>query len=501
MSETREMLLAVGKALFPDRNFGNLRSYHARRATFLAAATTQLHSHVETVKRHLMPTTQPDEDLDDGWGFVKDVARKGATSARKAAAGRVSGNSGTAVTQGLELVHQSSGLRFQIATATMVPVSEVVDADIEAIDTGAQTRLLTGEVLEFVAPPPGLQTQVVLVKDLDEDGFDQEQYGSYLGRILEAFSSRKSGGSQGDYVAWAKSVEGVTYAYVYPNRAGIGSIDVVGLHAGTGATRLLDLAERNELLAYLQTKAPAPIAATNGPLRVLEVVIDAPAGGTALPLATDIEIVLTPSGESAYAFDWAGGPLTVAAWTAGTRSLQFTAPLPASMKAGHRLSLRSVGVYAGTMQDGAELTIEALSGADTVILETAPVVAPVAGDLAYSGGPLVTPIRRAILAHLNGESVFLSAGAPVPASALDSAVGLDVIAEGIGPANPDGKYGTWSGGIIRNVLSQIAMSKRGVRNLAIVSPAADVEATDDAFPNDDRIHLFAPTLVLVRGAT
>lgn len=492
MSETREILLAVGKALFPEYNYGNLRSHLARRATFLAAATTQLHKHVDTLKRHLMPTTQPDEDLDDGWGFVKGVARKGATSARKAGAGRVRGANGTAVPLDEELVHQASGLRFKIATASMVPVAEVVDVDIEAIDTGSQTRLLAGEVLEFISAPVGLQTQVVLVKNLDVDGFDQEQYGSYLGRILEAFSSRKSGGSQADYVAWAKELEGITYAYAYPNRAGIGTIDVAALKAGTGATRLLDLTERNELLAYLKTKAPAPIAALDGPLRVLQVAHEE---------FTEVEVEVTPNGDPAYAFDWQGGPLIVQSWTAATRELQFAGDLPTSMQAGHRLVVKGVS----TIQDGTEQTIEAISASDTVILAKELSVAPVGGgfpDLVYSGGPLVTPIRDALVAHMNGEPIYMGkGGVPVPLSAVDSGVGLELLVDGLGPANPDGKYGTWLGTLMRTVLSQIAMHKRGVRTVSVVKPVTDLDATDDAWPNDDVIHVFAPQVVLVRGAT
>lgn len=487
LSETREMVLAVKKALFPDRNLGNLRSYHARRATVLAAAVTQVHAHVDSIQRDLIPSTAPDDGPIDDWGSIKGVTRKGASSARKAASGRVLGTSGTAIDQGEELLHASSGLRFQVSTATTVPVAGVVDVDISAVDTGAQTRLLKGEVLEFVSTPVGLQSQVVLQKDLDEDGFDREQYGAYRARVLEAFSSRKSGGSQADYVAWSLEVEGVTYAYAYPNRGGIGTVDIVGLHAGTGATRELTSGEAAELLAYLKTKAPAPIAALNGPLRVLDIVID----------PQDVEIVLTPNGESAYAFDWAGGPLTVLSWTAGTRELRFTATLPTSMAAGHRLVLKGVA----SAQDGREYQIEALSGTDKVILAAAPTVAPAATDLAYPGGPLVSPIRNAIVAHLNGETVYLKDGSPLPEGSLESSVGLDVIAEGIGPANPNGVYGTWSGGIIRNVLAQITMSKRGVRNLSIVTPATDYEATDDAFPLDTQIHLIAPDAVLVRGAT
>lgn len=487
LTEMRDFLRAVGKALFPDRNYDNVRSYHSKRATFLGAAVTQVHAHVDAVQRALLPSTAGDGEIDD-WGGIKEVKRKGATPARKAAAGRVRGAAGTAVDAETELVHPSTGIRYKIETSTTVPAGEVVDADIVAINTGEQTRLLKGTVLEFVATPVGLDTQVVLVKDLDEDGFDREQFGAYRRRVLEAFGARSSGGNQADFVAWALELEGISQAYAYANRAGFGTVDVVGLHTGSGAARALNLAERGDLLAYLRTKAPAHLAGEGGALRVLEVVTD----------DQDVELVLTPDGQAVHAFDWTGGPLEVLAWTAATRTLQLTADLPGDMKAGHRLCFKGVA----TVQDGREFVIEAIAGADSVILQKAPDVDPAATDLVYSGGPLVTPVRNAIVAHLNGRTVYAGrGGVPLPESAVASTVGLEVLAEGIGPANPGGLYGTWLGGLLVAVIGKIAMYKGGVRNHQILSPAADYEAEDDEIPNDDQIHMIAPRAVLVRGAT
>jgi hypothetical protein len=79
----------------------------------------------------------------------------------------------------------------------------------------------------------------------------------------------------------------------------------------------------------------------------------------------------------------------VLAWTAGTRTVQFTTALPATMKAGHRGCFKGMS----SAQDGTEFQIEALSAVDSIVLAKSPAVAPAATDLFYSGGPLVTPIR------------------------------------------------------------------------------------------------------------
>lgn len=486
LSDTRAFLVAVGHSLFPDRNYGNPRTYHGRRAGFLAAAVTQLHFQTRSEFDELMPDTAGDDGPIDRWGFIKSVARKEATPARKSAAARVLGTPGTSVPFGRELIHPSSGLRFAIATATTVAGSGLIDADIVAIDTGAQTRLSAGEVLRFSSTPAGLQTNVTLQKNLDQDGFDREGFGAYRGRVLDAFGKPQSGGNSSDYRAWGLEVIGIMAAYSYPNRAGIGTIDIVGLKAGSGTSRVMSGGELVDYVAHVKTKAPEPLSSQTGPLRGLTVVAD----------PQSVEIAITPNGEASFAFDWSGGPLTVSTWTSGTRTLQFTAARPPSIKAGHRIVLSPVA----SAQDGIEYKIEALSSTDSVVLEVVPPVAPVHLDLAYSGGPLTTPIRNAIVAHINGETVYAGKrGLPSPASSLDSVVGLEVLAEGVGPANPGGIYGTWSGGLLRSVLGKIAIYKAGVRNYAIVTPAADYEAIDYAFPLDAQIGLVTPRSVLIRS--
>lgn len=493
LSGTREFLVAMFKAMFPDRNVGTPRSYHSRRLTVLAAAVTQLHRHVDSVQQDVMPDTASDDGPIDQWGAIVGTTRKAATPARKAAALRVRGTAGATAAIGDELIHVASQLTFQLASGVTIPAVApfYIDADVVAADTGAATRLAALEVLEFVVTPANIETQAVLQKSLDEDGFDAEQFGAYRRRVLDTFSDPTAGGTQSDYVKWALEIEGVSYAYVYPNRAGFGTVDVVVLHTGTGAARIPTAGEVTAALAYLKTKAPAHIAGEPGALRVLTAVAD----------PRDVEIGITPSGSAAHAFDWNDTtPPTVIAWTASTRTLQFSGvALPASLKAGHRLSLKGVA----SVQDGTEYKIEALSGATSVILEVAPAVDPVATDVIYSGGPLVTPIRDAIVAHMNGETVYAGRGGiPIGESDLEEAnksiVGLEVVAEGIGPANPAGRYGTWSGGLLRAALGQIAMFKTGVRNYSVVLPATDYEATDYTFPLDAQIGMLSVRSVLVR---
>lgn len=510
MSDTRNLIVALGRALFPGLNFGSLQSYHGKWATFLAGAVTQINSHVDTAQRDLHPLTAGDGKPINDWGSAFGVPRKAATPARKSAAGRVRGEAAATVAPGAQLQHAQSGLIFQIANSTTVTIPGVagvdpdgfVDADIVGVDVGSSTRLKAGESLTFLVDPPGIEREVVLQKDLDEDGFDSQQFGSYRASVLSTMSTTPSGGNQADFVRWAKeALASVSTAFGYPNRNGRGTIDVVAFYAATGTSRSLSTQDRDTVAAYIKTKAPFQISGTGGGLRILPTIAD----------PQTVEILITTTGVAAFAFDWIGSGV-VLTYNATTRALQFSAALPASLRAGHRLILKGTGGGSGlTAQDGREYRVESISAADTVILEKAPPVDPATPDLIYPGGPLVAPIRDAIVAHLNGEIVYAGRGqVPVPESKAapvvasgPSIIGLDVLADGIGSANPGGIYNdtlSWSGDIVRAVLFKIASYKSGVQNVQISTPAADYAALDDPFPANNQIHYVTPAVVVVRGA-
>lgn len=485
LAESTEFLRALWRALFPDRNLGSNRSYHYRRVQIIAGAQTELHAHIDTAVADVMPDSATGAAA-TRWGAIVGTERKGATSARKSNALLVRGTPATAITSGEELIHQVSGLRFAIDEDEVVPGSGSVAVDIVAIDTGAQTRLAAGEVLEFVSTPAGLETQAELQIDLDEDGFDDEQDPAFKRRYLATFSEPTAGGTQADYVAWALEVTGIAAAFAYPNRAGLGTVDVVGLHDGTGSARTLNAGERDDLLAFLQAKAPAQMS--GGALRILDIDLE----------PQDVEITIVPNGAAEFAMDWDdSAPPEVDSIDAPNRTITFLAARPSTMKAGDRIVIRGVSSDA----DGDVLTIEALGGgANDIILQEWPPVDPDATDLIYAAGPLTKTIRDAIVAHMNGGIVYAGPNGPLTEATVTSLVAPRILAEGIGSANPAGIYGAWSGGLIRAVLAKITGYTRGVRDVTVVTPVTNIEATDPVFPNDDSVGLITPRKILVRAA-
>lgn len=500
LAELREFVAAMGKATFSGLNFDVREAFHGKRATFIAGAGTHISAQVDSVGRDVHPLTAGEGKPIGDWGRALQVERKGATPARKSAAGRVRGNAGEVAPALSQLVHDETGLVFELEELATIPgvfgvdPPSFVDVGIAGVDVGSQTRLKKGSVLKFISPVPGILSEVVLQLDLDEDGFDVEQFGGYRDRVLGALAKAPSGGNADDFVRWAKeSLASVRTAYSYPNRGGRGTIDVAAFYAASGSSRALTSDDRDAVLEYIKTKAPFQVGGDGGGLRVLLTVPD----------PQRVEIRLETNGVLAFRFDWDDSAgYEVLSWNATTRELQFAGgALPASLRAGHSLLFDPVA----SAQDGTEYRIEAISAVDKVILEVAPPVAPAATDLIWSGGPLVTPVRDAVVAHLNGEIVYAGRGlTPLPESTAAekgvSIIGLDTLAEGIGAANPDGKYGAFSGSIVRALLFKIATYKAGVRNATIVSPASDYSPLDDPFPTDDQIHYVTPGAVIIRSA-
>ncbi len=449
LDESHELGLALAEALYPEDDTSQ-GSYLYRLTRVIAAMVADNHAHTFTAFDEILPDKSRDALL-DRWGAILAILRKEATPARKANALRLTGTTGSTFAIG-ELLAHVSNLRFQVNENGSIPAAGFIDVDVVGVDKGSQTRLSAGEVLTFVSPLTGIAPTAELQLALDEDGDDAEQNGPYRLRILNRFQLPPLGGARNDYSTWALEVTGIAAAFTYPVRAGVGSVDLVALHAGRGTARILNASETDELQAYIDAKRPVSVV----DFRVLDVV----------PQVADVEVTVQPL-SATYQFDWVDQtPPLVASWSAGDRRLTLQAPRPLTLQAGGRVVIKTAG---GTW---ASIAVESLPVTNTqLILESAPPVAPTNGDLVYAGGPLTEPCRAAV------QALF----------------------DSLGTANPDAhRYGEWEGNLRVLDVGDAAKSVTGAYNPLVIAPAADVEAVDPAFPNDAEISLLVSRGILIR---
>lgn len=459
LDEKHAILIALHKRHLPDIDVSDMSDAWLELRT-LAGAVTGNHAHLAAAFNDLMPDTATG-DTQIRWGTMRGVVKKTATPARKADALRIVGTPTTAVPDAILLNHVS-GQTFRTVGASVIGAGGYVDVDVVAISLGSASRLNKGEKLTFDVPVAGLEEEAELQKALDEDGTDAELEGAYAARIASRWSSPPRGGAAVDYEQWALEVVGIASAYAYPLRAGLGTVHLTAMHAGSGDARILTAPEVAELQALIDKKKPVSVKGGSGvskAFRVLQVV--------AAP--TNVEYKVIPNGEPEFAFDWDDtvAPIAHAAtpWDAATRKLQFTAARPGSIAAGHRLII-------GNGTTGKERVVEALSGADAVILEADSAGdVPVAGSIIYAGGPLVQPVRLVILALIDS----------------------------LGTANLDTKrYGSWEGNLRPTAIGRVATAVKGVLDGVIVTPVVNVAASDPEYPDDATIGLITPARTLVR---
>lgn len=452
LDEVHDQALALRGNLMPDADTTE-NGFFWVDDRVLAGAVASNSAHLDAVGRDSTPLEASAGRLDE-FGEMLALPRKGATPAKKSDALQVTGTSGSTVSVGDQLTH-STGLVFQVNEAATMPFEGVMNVDVLAVSTGAQTRLASGQELEFSSPPAGIEAKAKLVLTLDEGGEDAEQNGPYRERLLNHWRQPPAGGNANDYVQWALQVNDIGAAFVYARRAGLATVDVAVLHSGSGSARVPNDTKRSEVLTYIEARRPVTDS-----VRVL--------GVTAEPLDIEVTIEAVASGEYGWDWDDTSGP-TVGSYNATTRELTFSANYPTSLTAGDLLVIKTTGAT------GAPYKVEALIDADTVRLANDPnnpIVTPAASDPIYAQSALSVAVRDAIKAHLDN----------------------------LGTANPvsAGYDTTHIGSVDPSRLQALAYTTTGVRTAAVVTPTVETNATDPAFPADTTIGLITPGRLLVR---
>ena len=133
----------------------------------------------------------------------------------------------TADTEFLEWHARTRGLYRKSATTAAVTLDSDGNGTVAASYStagaaGNTTAITTGT---FTSTPTGFDSTVVI--GIMSGGTDQESDTELLDRLLDIIRRAPAGGNKYDYRRWAMSVDGVTAAYVYPLRRGLGTVDVV----------------------------------------------------------------------------------------------------------------------------------------------------------------------------------------------------------------------------------------------------------------------------------
>lgn len=187
-----------------------------------AGAVHGVNGHIEYLERNLLP------DLcDEQWLLRHAAMKKCPRKEPQPAAGwmRFTGVSdGITVHAGAVAVYQGSNPIQYVATEAATSSGGILRLPVTCEQTGYHTNLDDGEGLILSEPVAGLSSSGVA--DSIQGGTDLEGVDDWRARVLERWHLTPQGGSDADYVAWAKEVPGVTRAWCYRHWLGIGTVAV-----------------------------------------------------------------------------------------------------------------------------------------------------------------------------------------------------------------------------------------------------------------------------------
>ena len=195
------------------------RSFLGVLSKALSGASHTLHGHINWAVDQLFPDTADDEYL-IRWATIWGINRNEATYAELNI--EITGTTGGTVPAGT-VFQRTDGTLYQVDTEVVAPAGGTVQALIVAEEPGADGNLSDGSIVSLTSPIAGVESDAeVLSTSIEAD--DQETIDDLRVRLLERIQSPPSGGTVSDYIAYAKTVTGVTRAWVFPGHLGEGTV-------------------------------------------------------------------------------------------------------------------------------------------------------------------------------------------------------------------------------------------------------------------------------------
>lgn len=414
--------IAAFTAQFPTADLSD-RGYFGLLARCLAQAGSLISQSIKDVDNESPPAYDQDADGNirsrcssaalDAWAFTFGLpsgvpgvyGRRGATIST-GGAGVPTGVATTLVPAGTQAADSTGQVIVETTAAiTLDGPPNTQSASFISVTTGSAANLPVGSVLAWLAPPVGLDPTVALTDAL-VGAEDTETDTELVARLLRRIQTPPRGGTAADYRAWTEeSVDvvtlaslGIKRAYVYPQRSGLGSVDVVPLQAGDGATRIPGAATLLKVQAYVNTKRP--ITATVNIIRAKADATNA--------LRIRVRLTPLPAKNGTYLFDWddLGIDNQIVAFNSGAKTIDcfMALQLKTAVDNGEKPRIQIINSSpTATVQPYQARVLSYVAGTpDTMTLDVFPDVPPVAGvDYFYAGGGVVSSVADRILEYVN----------------------------------------------------------------------------------------------------
>jgi uncharacterized phage protein gp47/JayE len=231
------------------------RSTEKAFAKAIAGVAHSLHGHMRFISRQIFPD-QADQEFLERWASIYGLDRNSATFAQFTVSG--TGTHGSTIPAGTT-IERSDGETY--TTDALATVSAgVFSVSLTAVNAGANPSVEISDTLDFISPISGVDG-VVSVDSIEVEGEDTESDESFRERLLDRIQNPPSGGTANDYIQFARTVAGVTRAWVLPGHLGVGTVGLTFVEDGE-ADIIPAPGKVAEVQAVIDVKKPVTADAT-----------------------------------------------------------------------------------------------------------------------------------------------------------------------------------------------------------------------------------------------
>lgn len=244
------------------------RSFLAILARVWAGVAHTLHGFLLYLSQQLFPDSAESEYLDrlaNIWGVPRIAA--------SFASGSVvfTGDpDGTVIPEGTIVLRDDGSEYATDAEATIASASATVAVTCRV--TGDTGNSDPSTVFSLQSPIIGVEDAVTVDSEGISGGTDIEADAALRTRLLARIQNPPAGGAEADYLGWARSIPGVSNAWVYPNYYGLGTVAVVITATGDDPVPDGDLV--TEVQDYIDEVRPVTADVTVAPIVESEVTFE-----------------------------------------------------------------------------------------------------------------------------------------------------------------------------------------------------------------------------------
>lgn len=197
-------------------------SDYAVRANATASVAWGCYQYAAWVLRQAFPDTA-DTDYLMMHARLRGLTKKQATAAGGSVT--LAGTKETALASGLQFRIKGNSTLYQTTAAGALDDNGTATIAAKATTAGTSGNLAAGVTGTLVSAPSGVDSTVTVVSMTGAT--DVETDDELLTRLLDVMRQPAAGGNAHDYKVWAESINGVSGAWVFPLRRGLGTVDVV----------------------------------------------------------------------------------------------------------------------------------------------------------------------------------------------------------------------------------------------------------------------------------